>query len=85
MLLQCQANYRCHRAAGDTNGGEDFPGGPLAKTSAFKAGMQAVGRGFDNLEGELGSHMLSGMEKKFFLKRKVKAEPSNAVFQLLIF
>ena len=55
-----------HRAAGDTNSGEDFPGGPLAKTSASKAGMQAVGHGFDNLEGELGSHMLSGMEKKNF-------------------
>ena len=38
----------------------------MVKTSASKAGMQAVGHGFDNLEGELGSHMLSGMEKKNF-------------------
>ena len=45
---------------------EGLPAGPVAKTSASKAGMQAVGHGFDNLEGELGSHMLSGMEKKNF-------------------
>ena len=45
-----------------------------------------MGHGFDNLEGELGSHMLSGMEKKkFFLKEGKSRAPAMLFIQLLIF
>ena len=52
MPLLCSSRLTTgHRAAGDMNSGEDFPGGPLAKTPASKAGMQARGRGFDTWRG----------------------------------